>query len=639
MLKFMRKHAASWFIKIALGLIIVVFIFWGVGGFNSGGETVVAKVGDTIIDVNAYKNSYMKMVEYYRKQYKNQWNEQLLKLFDVKHRVLDQMINQVLIAAEADRLHIVVSRQELVEHIEAMPAFRRSGRFDRRLYLDLLRYNRVEPNDFERSLMQQLLFEKVRNAVAGPASIVTSAELKRMLSFQLEKRSLVYVKLMAAQFAKAVLVAPKDLKAYYDAHKASFKSPEKVKVAYLFFKPEAYTSDVKVTDDILKAYYDAHNEAYRIPEKIRVRHILFRLPPQATKAQIAQARKKAEKVEKMAKAGKDFAKLAKKYSEGPTAKKGGDLGFFARGAMVKSFEKAAFSMKKGEISKPVRTRFGFHIIQVVDKQPARVKSFKEVRSEIAKAFKLQEAKQIALKKADEAYTALFQKPDLDAYANAHGMTVHETELFSRSQRAAKGVVPNKAFFKNAFSLTKGKISTIIDVKSGYCLMSLKGHAPAGVKKFEDVKEKIEKDVARRKALDMARQKAEMLIKALNKSPDLRRLAKKEGLSVKETKTFTLVNPEDPGLKDVLRGAINMIALATKEKPVLEKPLPVSKDGYAVCVLDRVEPPDAKAIEKAKKDLIIRLKKSKEEMAFQSWLKILRKKTPIEIHQKVLDSFS
>ena len=639
MLKFMRKNATSWFIKIAMGLIIVVFIFWGVGGFNSGRGTVVAKVGDTIVDVNTYKNSYMKMVEYYRKQYKNQWNDQLLKLFDVKHRVLNQLINQVLIAAEAERLHIVVSRQELVEHIEAMPAFRRSGRFDRRLYLDLLRYNRVEPGDFERSMMQELLFKKVRETIAGPASLVTSSEVKRMLSLQLEKRRLVYVKIMADDFAKAVRVETKDLKTYYDAHKASFKNPEKVKIAYLLFKPEAYTADVKVTEDDLKAYYNAHNDAYRVPEKIHARHILFRLPPKPTKAQVAEAKKKAEKVEKLAKAGKDFAELAKKYSEGPTAKKGGDLGFFARGAMVKPFEKAAFSLKKGEISGLVRTQFGFHIIQVVEKQAARVKPFEEVRGEITKTFKLQAAKQIALKKADEAYTALLKKPDLDAYAKSHGMTVSETEPFSRSQRTAKGVIPNEAFIKNAFTQIKGKISTIIDVKTGYCLMLLKGHTPAGVKKFEDVKEKIEKDVARQKALDSARKNAEALIAQLNKTPDLRSLAGKEGLKIQVTKAFTLVNPADPGLKDALRGAVNMIALATKEKPVLEKPLPISSKGYAVCVLDQIEPPDAKAIEKARKDLVARLKKSKEEMAFQSWLKILRKKTPIEIHQKVLDSFS
>jgi len=639
MLKFMRKNATSWFIKIALGLIIVVFIFWGVGGFNSGRGTVVAKVGDTIVDVNTYKNSYMKMVEYYQKQYKNQWNEQMLKLFDVKHRVLNQLINQVLIASEAERLHIVVSRQELVEHIEAMPAFRRSGRFDRRLYLDLLRYNRVEPRDFEQSMMQELLFKKVRETIAGPASLVTSSEVNRMLSLQLQKRRLGYVKIMANKFADIVQVKTADLKAYYEAHKASFKNPEKVQVAYLLFEAEAYAPDVKVTDDALKAYYNAHSDAYRVPERIRARHILFRLPPQATKAQVAKARKKAEKVEKMAKAGKDFAELAKKYSEGPTAKKGGDLGFFTRGSMVKPFEKAAFSLKKGEISGLVQTQFGFHIIQVVDKQAARVKSFEEVRGEIAHAFKLQKARQIALKKADEAYTVLFQKPDLAAYAKSHGMTVRETEPFARGQRDAKGVVANEAFFKNAFSLTKGKISTIIDVKTGYCLMLLKEHTPAGVKKFEDVKGKIEKDVAREKALEKARQKAEALIAQLNKTPDLKRLAGKAGLKVQETQAFTLVNPVDPGLKNALRGAVNMIALATPEKPVLEKPLPISSDGYAVCVLNRIEPPDAKEVEKTRKALVTRLKKSKEEMAFQSWLKELRKKTPIEIHQKVLDSFS
>jgi len=113
MLKFMRKHATSWFIKIALGLIIVVFIFWGVGGFRGDEGAVVAKVGDTIIDVKSYRDAYQRMVEYYRKQYKGQWSPQLLKILDVKHRVLNQLVDQVLIAQEAERLHVTVSKKEL----------------------------------------------------------------------------------------------------------------------------------------------------------------------------------------------------------------------------------------------------------------------------------------------------------------------------------------------------------------------------------------------------------------------------------------------------------------------------------------------------------------------------------------------
>ena len=160
MLKFMRQHATSWFIKIALGLIIIVFIFWGVGGFRGNEATVVAKVGNTIIDVKTYRSAYQKMVQYYRNQYKAQWDNKLLKLFDVKHRVLNQLIDQALIAQEAKRLHITVSSQEVASKIESMPAFQRNGHFSRRLYLNLLRYNRVNPADFEQSTWQDLLYQK-----------------------------------------------------------------------------------------------------------------------------------------------------------------------------------------------------------------------------------------------------------------------------------------------------------------------------------------------------------------------------------------------------------------------------------------------------------------------------------------------
>ncbi|MBW1659786.1 MAG: SurA N-terminal domain-containing protein [Deltaproteobacteria bacterium] len=639
MLKFMRKHATSWFIKIALGLIIVVFIFWGVGGFRGDEGAVVAKVGDTIIDVKSYRDAYQKMVEYYRKQYKGQWSPQLLKVLDVKHRVLNQLIDQVLIAQEAKRLHITVSKKELEESIESMPVFRRNGHFSRRLYLDLLRYNRIEPADFESSKMRELLFDKVKNLVADPASFVTEEEVNQLISLQYEKRRMAYVKIAAKDFMDHVEITDADLKKYYEAHKEKYREPEKVSVVYLLFEPKDYTDKVKVSEEEVKKYYETFQEAYRVPERIRARHILFKVSPNAKKEEVEKVKSEAEKVLKLAKSGEDFAKLAEKYSQGPTAKKGGDLGYFTRGMMVKPFEEAAFALKKGEISGLVRTSFGFHIIKLEDKQPAHVKPFEEVKKEIETKLKLQKAKDIALKEADKAYTFLYKKPDILAYAKEHGIKVHKTGLFSKEEKKVPEVIPETAFTKAAFGLQKGKVSSIVELKRGFCLMTLLDHQASQILPLDKVKEKVTEAVKKEKAGELARKKAEALIEALKKGETLAALAEKEGLKVKKTKLLSMMNPYDPDLGGALAGAINEIALLTKKEPIVTRPLALGDLGYAVCVLDEVVPPTQKEIEKSKKDIRKRLREVKSQKAFQSWLNSLRKKAKIEIRQKVLDSFS
>ncbi len=638
MLKFMRQHATSWFIKIALGLIIVVFIFWGVGGFRGDQGAVVAKVGGTIIDVKTYRGAYQKMVDYYRKQYKGQWNEQLLKLMDVKHRVLNQLVNQVLIAQEAKRLHITVSKEELAASIEAMPVFRKNGHFSRRLYLDLLRYNRIEPADFEASKRREILYEKVKSLVADPASFVTDAEVNELLRLQYEKRRLAYAKIAAKDFMAKVTVTEADLKKYYETHKEKYREPEKVAVAYLLFEPKDYTDRVKVSEKEVKKYFETFQEAYRVPEKIRARHILFKVPPKATKEEVAKIKAEAEKVLKMAKSGEDFAKLAEKYSQGPTAKKGGDLGYFTRGMMVKPFEKAAFALKKGEISGLVRTTFGFHIIKLVDKQPVHVKPFEEVKKDIEMKLKLQKAKDVALKEADKAYTALYKNPDLSVYAKAHGLKVHKTGLFSREEKKAPEVIPETAFMKAAFGLQKGKVSSIVQLKRGFCLMALTDHKPSRILPLEKVKEKVTTAVKKEKAGELAKNKAEALIKVLMKGETLEELAKKEGVTVKKTRPLSMMNPYDPDLGGALAGAINEVALLTKTHPVVQRPIPLGPADYVVCILDEIIPPTRQEMEKATKDMKTRLREVKAQKALQSWLDTLKKKTKIEINKKVLDSF-
>ena len=287
----------------------------------------------------------------------------------------------------------------------------------------------------------------------------------------------------------------------------------------------------------------------------------------------------------------------------------------------------------------MRTSFGFHIIKLEDKQPAHTKSYEEVKKEIENKLKLKKAKDIALKAADKAYTALYQKPDLMAYAKANGLRIHKTGLFSKNEKKVKDVIPESSFINTAFSLQKGKVSSIVQLKSGFCLMQLVDHNPSQILPFDKVKDRIEEVVKTEKARELAKRKAESLIEAIKKGTPFQAVAEKKGLKVKKTKLLSMMSPYDPDLGSALAGALNEIALLTKENPVVSHPLVVGTSDYAVCVLDEVVPPKPEETEKAIKDMRKRLQIVKGQKAFQSWLNVLRRKTKIEIHQKVLDSFS
>ncbi len=306
--------------------------------------------------------------------------------------------------------------------------------------------------------------------------------------------------------------------------------------------------------------------------------------------------------------------------------------------MVRPFDHVAFSMKKGEISDPVRTRFGFHIIKIVDIKPAHTRPFEGVKGEIVRKLKLIKAREIALKEADKAYTELYAHPDLTAYAKKHGMKVYTSKPFSRNDLEGVGIVPEKPFVNQAFNLQKGKVSTIVALKNGYCLMKLVKYQPSRIPPLKEVKTEVEKEVRKDKSMELARREAVALIKILDSGKLLEAVAKGRGMKIKKTQLFALMRPTDPDLGMALAEAINEIALLTNKSPVLQHPMPlVGQTGYAVCVLDQVVVPEIKKLESTK--LRDQVRRVKGERAFESWLNFLRKKTRIEVHQKVLDSFS
>ncbi|MDP2689660.1 MAG: SurA N-terminal domain-containing protein, partial [Deltaproteobacteria bacterium] len=387
MLESIRKRKNSIVILAAFAAIILVFIFWGAGPGGNGDDdrTVVATVDGTPISSREYASLYKRELDYYRNTFKDRPADEIAQKLDLKNRALSILINRTIAIKAANEDGLSVSKDEVHAAIQSMPVFGANGVFDKKLYFDVLSSNRINPADFEKGVEEDLLAAKVRDRIVKGIT-VSEAEAKDAYFKVNRKVDLSYIAIGADRFKKGVEATKEEAQQFLRENGSLFMLPARVKAYYAYADYSELAKKAAVRDSEIKELYDKNSSEYMTPEKVKARHILIR--PEAKGAEdlgaaTQEARKKAEEVLSGLKTGGKFAELARKHSKDPgSAKQGGDLGWFERGVMIKPFEDAVFSMKKGETSGVVETEFGFHIIRLDDKSDSALKPFNEVKKQI-----------------------------------------------------------------------------------------------------------------------------------------------------------------------------------------------------------------------------------------------------------------
>jgi len=372
MLSLMRKHATSWLIKILLGAIVVVFVFWGVGSFRSRKASVVASVNDDIITAEAYNEAFNALLEQMRQRFGNNLNEEMVKMLRIDRQALDQLIDKTLILQEASKLKLRVTNEEVVDSITGIGAFQNNGQFDRRLYQRILEFNRLTPEGFEEIQRDTLLTGKLRSYVGSNVQ-VSDGEANAYYQWQNTSVDIEYV-MFDPETYKDVTASEDEVRAYFEENKPAYKTDPMVNVQYIQFSSEAYKDKAVVTEDEIREYYDTNIREFDQPKTVEARHILITVAQDAAEEEVELARERAVEVLDKYKAGTPFAELAQQYSEGPSKDSGGYLGAFKKEDMVAPFAEKAFSMAPGEVSEPVKTRFGWHLILVEKVNEASTKS-------------------------------------------------------------------------------------------------------------------------------------------------------------------------------------------------------------------------------------------------------------------------
>jgi peptidyl-prolyl cis-trans isomerase D len=632
MLDRMRQHR-NW-LKWSLFLVCVAMVIFFIPNFmtdpsgNMAATGAVAVVEGREIGANEFQRTYQAQIQAYRSAYGANMSDQLLRQLGVEQQILQQMVDERAALAEAERLDIRVSNDEVRQRIMAIPSFQENGVFigeDR--YRQLLSMQRppMTPGEFEDAVRSSLVVEKLRASLTEWLSI-PDKELEQEYRRRNDKVKLAIVSFPNDSFRPDVFASDAELTAYFDGHKEDFRIPEKRKVRYLLLDMESIRAKLVVPPtDIERAYNDRIGE-YTTPEQVRASHILFRIEGKDE----ATVRAQAEEVLKKAKAGADFAALAKQHSQDEgSAPNGGDLDYFGRGRMVPEFDAVAFTLEPGQISEVVKTSFGFHIIKLVDKKVGTTRPLDEVRAQLQDQLSVERAQQQAANLAESLRARITKASDLDTVAKEQGLAVQESSFFARDEPVL-GLGASPELGARTFAMNQGDVAGPIQTGRGYVFASLVAKQDAYLPQIDEVKERVRDEVIRGKAKEFGLKKANEVAAKVKDAADFEKAVQSSGFKAQTTELITRDSP----IPDLGMAAEVTEAAFSLAQGAVSQPIATDMGSAIIKVLEKQEvtPQELAANrEKFREDLL----SDRRNRFFAAYMTKAKQKMRIEVNQEAV----
>lgn len=626
--------------------VFVIFVFadWGMGaaGGGGGGPDFAAKVGSSKITEVEFRREYVQAEERYRQMYGQSFSPELARAMNLPSQVLNSLVDRRLLRVETERLGLTVSDAEVTARILRMRdqqgnlLFVKDGAFvGEVIYRRMLAGANLSPEGFEADTREQALMEKL-NRFVTESSFVSEDELKADFEGRTVKAKIAYA-LVPAPALVPESISDAEAEVQFKKSPSDYQLPERRKAKYLLVESALLRAEAarKVTDADIAAEYSKNLDTYKKGEEVTARHILYK--SDGTPAADTAARAKAESAVNRLKGGADFAALAKAESEDPGSKaSGGELGAISRGKMVKEFEDAAFGAAQGDVVGPVKTPFGFHVLQVTARSAERVQPLFEVsasiRGRLEESRAGDEARRLARELADRV-AKLGKSPSDDDLRKLTrpGVTFNETELLARTDAPA-GIGPNPSFMQLLFTLPVGQVSDPVATARGEAILKPIEMKAAGPAAFADVKARVKADLVKSKQQEIALAAARA---AMTPGATLEAIAQTAGVKVETPEAFPKAGPV-PGLgtsKALLDAAFSAAAGETKG------PVWVADRGAAVLRVLEVTPFDAAAFAAQKGEALDRLRQQKSGRLFQSLVQRLRAEARIEVNKELLARFA
>ena len=514
MFDFVRRHTKIMQFILFL-LIFPSFVLFGIQGYNRFHEQgeAVASVNGVDITQSEWDNAHRVQVERLRAQSPNID----VKLFDTpqaKYATLERMVRDRLLQAAADKSHLAVSDQRLANELQQNPNIaslrRPDGSLDLQRYREALAAQGMTPETFERQVRFDLSTRQVM-AGLGASSFAPPALADVALNAYYQQRQVQVARFNASEFVSKVNPTEADLQAYYKAHPDQFMSAERADVEYVVLDLANVEKTVVVPEAELKTYYEQNQSRLAALEERRASHILINAPTSASAADRAKARAQAEDLlTQLQKSPEKFADLARKNSQDPgSAEKGGDLDYFARGAMTKPFEDAAFALKKGETSGVVESEYGYHIIRLTDIRLPKQKSFEESRESLQAEVRHQLAQRKFAEVAEQFTNMVYEQSDsLKPVADRLKLEIKQASQISREAAPGNPVLSNPKLLAAIFSsdsLEKKHNTEAVDIGTNQIASArITQYNPARTLPFDEVKSRVHDLVMVDQAASLAR---------------------------------------------------------------------------------------------------------------------------------------
>jgi peptidyl-prolyl cis-trans isomerase D len=628
MLDRMRRHRhwLKWSLALVVLAFVAVYIPTGDSANGAGLGAAVASVEGNEITVGEFRQAYARQMDQYRAAYGAQMDERLLRQLGIDQRIVQQLIEEEISVAEAKKLGITATDEEVRARVVAIPSFQENGQFvgyDRYRQMLQMQNPPLTPDSFEEQVRRSLTVEKLQAALTNWISI-SDKDAEAEFRKRNEKVKLAVLNFPAEKFLEGTAASDQEVADWFTKHQEQYRVPEKRKVRYAVIDTQAIRDRITVAPQDVQRHYEDNEQQYSTPEQVRASHILLKTEGKNE----ADVKKLADDLAAQAKKGADFAELAKKHSEDTSKDKGGDLDFFGRGQMVPEFDQVAFALEPGQVSDAFKSQFGYHVVKVMEKRPATKQPLDQVRAQIEDQIKWQRAQDEARRLADDVAAGLKSPADFDGVARPRGLTVGDSGFFSREEPIT-GVGFAPAAAEQAFTLKEGEVSPAIQTPQGFAFITVTGRQDAYLPKLDEVKARVRDDVLKSKSVQTAQQRAAALLPQL-KSGDFTAAAKTAGL---EAKTTDLIARGAPIADAGVSPAVDAVAFTLPVGGVSD---PIATDNGAVIVkvLERQDP-SADEVAKGRQQMKDELTNERRGRFYASYMSKARERMDIRINNQLI----
>ena len=642
MLGTIREKIQGIFAVIVVGMLIIPFALWGINSyFTREKNPPVATVNGADIEKATFESMYRHQVDRLR----GRIDPKLLSSGFLRNQVLSALINQMVFNQHVNDAGYIVSNDQLNQLIQNQKEFQVNGKFDTNRFIAVLRSAGISESEYKREMRSAKIQDQMISGYRLSA-IVPKSDIDNLVALQEQQRKIGYLLLPPAAFHSVVKVSQDEIKSYYEANKARFHTDDLVRIEYAVLSLDDLIAKQKVTDKEARAEYERNIDQYTTPAKRRVSHILVELDDSATDAEVKAAREKVAKIQKAIKNGMSFAEAAKKYSQDPVTKnKGGDLGYVKPGELPsRDLDIAISGLKLDQVSKPVRSKFGFHLLKLTAYTPAKTQPFASVKKGIEHSLKIRRAEAAFDDLRDRFESLAYEHPDsLKPAADDIGVKIQTSPWLTRA--GGSGLLANPDVIRAAFSQPVRQLkqnSDLIEAKRNTLVaLRIKNNKPAAPRPLSQVSDRIQSILMQQKLQQKATEVGEALLTKAQSGKSLTSLGQRQKGSRLEKpvwiKRAELDDGKDLKIDKQVADAAFGAAQPKDNKPVFGG-VDLGNKGYAVFELTEVKAGDAahapaKEIANAKAVLTERWGDG----FYRDQLASLRQQADVEIHKEQVKS--